>query len=45
MDVVINYFRKNLREKLPRAMCGRFLPLWDDQKWIKHPTDIQQTLI
>ena len=40
MDVVINYFRKNLREKLPRAMCGRFLPLWDDQKWIKHPTDI-----
>ena len=40
MDVVINYFRKNLREKLPRALCGRFLPLWDDEKWIKHPTDI-----
>ena len=40
MDVVINYFRKNLREKLPRAICGRFLPLWDDQEWIKRPTDI-----
>ena len=38
--VVINYFRKNLREKLPRAMCGRFLPLWDDQEWIKRQTDI-----
>ena len=40
MDVVINYFRKNLREKLPRALCGRFLPLWDDQNWTKRQTDI-----
>ena len=39
MSAVINYFRSNLR-KLSRATCGRFLPLWDDQEWIKRPTDI-----
>ena len=37
---VIDYFRKNLRKKLSRAQCGRFLPLWDDEEWIKRETDI-----
>ena len=40
MNVTINYFRNELRKKLPRAICGRFLPLWDDQDWIKRETDI-----
>ena len=39
-NVVINYFRNNLRKKLKRAMCGRFLPLWDNPCWIKRKTDI-----
>ena len=40
MDITINYFRNELRTKLPRAICGRFLPLWDDIVWIKRQTDI-----
>ena len=40
METIINYFRNVLRNKLTRALCGRFLPLWDDEKWIKRPTDI-----
>ena len=40
MEATINYFRNELRNKLQRAFCGRFLPLWDDEKWIKRQTDI-----
>ena len=40
MSEIISYFRKNLRKGLPRAMCGRFLPLWDDSRWVKRPTEI-----
>ena len=39
-DTVINYFRSNLRKELTRAKCGRFLPLWDDESWVKRETDI-----
>ena len=39
-NTVITYFRNNLRKQLPRANCGRFLPLWDDENWIKRETDI-----
>ena len=38
--IVINYFRDNLRKKLKRPMCGRFLPLWDDSHWITRKTDV-----
>ena len=37
---VINYFRDNLRRKLKRANCGRYLPLWDDKCWVKREVDI-----
>ena len=40
MNTTINYFRNELRNKLPRAFCGRFLPLWDDIIWIKRKTDV-----
>ena len=40
MEQTINYFRNELRNKLQRAFCGRFLPLWDDETWIKRKTDI-----
>ena len=45
MDMTINYFRNELRKKLPRALCGRFLPLWDDIMWIKRQTDINLNYI
>lgn len=37
---IINYFRGNLRRKLKRANCGRYLPLWDDKDWVKREVDI-----
>ena len=40
MNTTINYFRNELRNKLPRAFCGRFLPLRDDIIWIKRKTDV-----
>ena len=45
MNTTINYFRNELRKKLPRAICGRFLPLWDDIMWIKRQTDINLNYI
>ena len=40
MNASINYFRNVLRSRLQRAVCGRFLPLWDDKNWTKRETDI-----
>ena len=37
---VINYFRTNLKRRLKRPNCGRYLPLWDDKQWIKREVDI-----
>lgn len=42
---IIAYFRTNLKNKLPRPMCGRFLPLWDETKWVKRPTEISLNYI
>ena len=36
---MINYFRMNLKKKLHRPNCGRYLPLWDDKVWIKREVD------
>ena len=32
-DKIIKYFKDNLRKKLKRPNCGRYLPLWDDKQW------------
>ena len=40
MNASINYFRNQLRSRLRRATCARFLPLWDDKDWTKRETDI-----
>ena len=37
---IINYFRTNLKRRLKRPNCGRYLPLWDDKQWIKRQVDI-----
>ena len=37
---MINYFRTNLKKKVYRPNCGRFLPLWDDINWRKREVDI-----
>ena len=37
---IINYFRSNLKRKLKRANCLRYLPLWDDKVWVKREVDI-----
>ena len=37
---MISYFRTNLKKKLHRPNCGRYLPLWDDKVWIKREVDI-----
>ena len=39
-NTVINYFRKNLRKKIKRPRCDRYLALWDDNHWVKRETEI-----
>ena len=39
---IIEYFRKNLRKKLCRPNCGRYLSIWDKKKWKKNITNIPQ---
>ena len=39
-EVIINYFRNNLRKQLKRALCCRYLPLWNDEVWMKGEIDI-----
>ena len=40
VNKIIKYFRDNLRKKLKRPYCGRFLSLWDDENWKKYELDI-----
>ena len=40
-DEVIKYFKNNLRKKLKRPKCGRFLSLWDEKVWVNHVKNIQ----
>lgn len=40
MNTAIEYFRSSLRKNLNRPSCGRYLPLWDDQNWVKREIDI-----
>ena len=37
---IIKYFKNNLKRKLKRPNCGRYLSLWDDRKWEKNITNI-----
>ena len=37
---IIEYFKNNLKRKLKRPNCGRYLSLWDDRKWEKNITNI-----
>ena len=38
---VIKYFKNNLKKKLKRPRCGRFLSLWDEKVWVNQVTNIQ----
>ena len=37
---IIEYFKNNLKRKLKRPYCGRYLSLWDNRKWEKKTTNI-----
>ena len=39
-EEIINYFRLNLKKKLARPNCGRFLSHCDNDKWKKHHNNI-----
>ena len=39
-DKIIEYFKNNLKRKLRRPNCGRYLPLWDDEQWRKNQISI-----
>ena len=38
---IIKYFRSDLKKKLKRPNCGRFLSLWDDKIWRNHIKNIE----
>lgn len=40
VNQVLKYFRNGLRKRLERPNCGRYLPLWDDEKWKNYVTNI-----
>ena len=40
-DEIMKYFKNNLKKKLRRPRCGRFLSLWDEKIWKNDAIDIQ----
>ena len=40
MNGAIDYFRNALKKHLKRPGCTRYLPLWDDQNWVKREINI-----